>query len=194
MRLPWNRLCCPRCALPQPHDQPCRRCLRRPPAFDAAWSAFCLETPVRQSIHQLKYNARFLEARALGHLMAEQLRTRESLPGWLIPVPLHRHRLWHRGYNQALEVGRTIAEHCSMQLLATAARRVRATADQIGMTASQRRRNVRNAFKVDIDLSGRHVALIDDVMTTGATLDALAQACKRAGAARVEAWCAARVA
>ena len=126
--------------------------------------------------------------------MAEHLQARETLPECLIPVPLHRRRLWRRGYNQALELGRTIAEHCELQLLPTAARRVRATADQIGMTASQRRRNVRNAFSVELDLSGRHVALIDDVMTTGATLDALAQACKRAGAVRVEAWCAARVA
>ncbi len=149
---------------------------------------------MQRSIHQLKYQARFLEARVLGRLMAERLRSRDDLPACLIPVPLHRRRLWRRGYNQALELGREIAALTGMRLLPTAARRVRATADQIGMSAVQRRRNVRDAFVVDIDLAGLDVALIDDVMTTGATLGALAQACRRAGAARIEAWSAARVA
>lgn len=145
----------------------------------------------------MKYQARFLEARVLGQLMAEQLMRsrREAWPRWLIPVPLHRRRLWSRGYNQALELGRVLAAAIpGLELRPTIARRPRATADQIGMSAAQRRRNVRDAFVIDADLDGCHVALIDDVMTTGATLDALARACRRAGAARIEAWCAARVA
>lgn len=194
VQLPWNHSCCPRCAQPQTHDQYCRSCLAHPPAFDVAWSAFRLEPPIHRSIHQLKYQARFLEARVLGSLMARQLRTRDDLPTWIVPVPLHAQRLRRRGYNQALELARVIARECGLQLHPHLARRPHATADQIGMNAVQRHRNVRDAFLVDADLRGRDVALIDDVMTTGATLDALARACKRAGAARVEAWCAARAA
>lgn len=192
--LPWNDCCCPRCALPQNHDQHCRRCLLRAPNFDAAWSAFRLEAPIQRSIHQLKYGARLLEARLMGELMAQRLCHRDELPRILIPVPLHPQRLRRRGYNQALELARPVARICGLQLQPTLARRTRATADQIGMNARRRRANVRDAFRIEGDLHGIHVALIDDVMTTGATLDALARACKQAGATRVEAWCAARVA
>ncbi len=192
--LPWNLCACPRCALPQGQAHECAQCLSRPPAFDCAWAPFRLEAPIQQSIHGLKYHARFLQARMLGTLMAHALSTRDDLPQWLIPVPLHRGRLFRRGYNQALEVARGIAQQTSIRLLPDAARRLRATADQIGMSAVQRRRNVRNAFAIDTRIAGSSVALLDDVMTTGATLDALAQACKRAGAVRVEAWAVARVA
>lgn len=192
--LPWNRCACPRCALPQNHDGDCAHCLRRAPDFDRAWCAFRLEAPIQQSIHGLKYQARFLQARMLGSLLAQQLAQREQLPELLIPVPLHGRRLFRRGYNQALELARVVARDTGITLLPQAAQRQRATADQIGMTAAQRRRNVRNAFTVDARVAGRRVALLDDVMTTGATLGALARACKHAGAAEVEAWAVARVA
>ncbi len=192
--LPWNQSACPRCALPQNHDGECAHCLRRAPTFDRAWCAFRLEAPIQQSIHGLKYQARFLQARMLGSLLAQQLAQREQLPELLIPVPLHGGRLFRRGYNQALELARVIARSTHMRLLPQAARRRRATADQIGMSAAQRRRNVRNAFTVDAQVKGCRVALLDDVMTTGATLGELARACKHAGATEVEAWAVARVA
>jgi ComF family protein len=193
--LPWNEHACPRCAAPQTHDQPCRPCLRRAPQFDSAWAAFRMEPPVQQAIHALKYHASFVDARLLGQLLATRLRgCGRALPDLLLPMPLHRSRLLRRGYNQALEVARVIGRELGLAVPHALAQRTRATADQIGKTAAQRRRNVRGAFAVSGAVAGRHVALIDDVMTTGATLDELARACRAAGAAQVQAWAIARVA
>lgn len=193
-RLPWNHLACPGCALPQRHAARCGDCLRQPRPFDRAYCAFTLDAPVRGAIHSLKYEARFQAARALAQGMAAALRARpEPLPEVLVPVPLHPRRLMHRGYNQALELARVLSATLGVPVQAQAARRRRATPDQIGMSAIQRRRNLRGAFACTAELKGRHVALLDDVMTTGATLSELARAARQAGAARVEAWALARV-
>jgi ComF family protein len=125
--------------------------------------------------------------------MAEALRERgEPLPELLIPVPLHRGRLFRRGYNQAQELARHLGRELGIAVEPRAARRLRATPDQIGLGAAARRRNLKNAFSVGPPVAGRRLALLDDVMTTGATLEELARACKAAGATRVEAWAIAR--
>lgn len=191
--LPWNRVACPRCAQPMPVVATCAKCLKRPPAFDSAWTAFVHVEPVRRGVHRLKYGAQFEQSRVLGRLMGRQAAARgETLPDLLIPVPLPRRRLFLRGYNQAQELARAVSRACGIPVDAGAAVLVRSPGDQIGQTAAQRRRNLRGAFRIEQDLGGRHVALIDDVMTTGATLDALARAARRAGAARIEAWALAR--
>jgi len=187
--LPWNHLACPGCARPQTHDSRCGRCATKPPPYDAAWTAFVLETPVQQGIHGLKYHGRLIEAARLGRLVAPRLPSRPDL---IIPVPLHRWRLMRRGYNQAGELARWITRLSDIPCDPRAAQRPRRTPDQIGMTAVERRRNLRGAFTVQRDLTGLHVALLDDVMTTGATLAELARACRRAGARRIEAWALAR--
>lgn len=175
------------------HAGICPRCLRRPPRFDAAHAAFRLATPVRQSVHALKYHADFSEAALLGELMSLPLATRaDPLPQLLIPVPLHPLRLIRRGYNQATEIARHLSRRLAVPMNAHIAQRQRRTEDQIGQTKAARLRNMRGAFALNIDLTGLHVALVDDVMTTGATLDALARACRQAGAVRIEAWAAAR--
>jgi len=191
--LPWNRVACPSCAQPLPAVAICRKCLKRAPAFDAAWTAFVHTDPVRRGVLRLKYAAQFEQARVLGHLMGRALAQRETpLPALMIPVPLPRRRWFTRGYNQALELARAVSRETGVRIDSDAVRLVRAPGDQIGQTAAQRRRNLRGAFRLERDLSGLHVALIDDVMTTGATLDALARAARKAGAAKVEAWALAR--
>ena len=192
--LPWNTRACPGCAAPVALDGlPCPACQQRPRAFDAAIAGFVLAPPVQQGIHALKYRARFAEAALLGSAFAERLKRRGAvLPDLLVPVPLHWRRQWQRGYNQSLELARVIGESLDVPVDATAAKRVRATPDQIGQSAVERRRNLKGAFAVSSLVAGRHVALVDDVMTTGATLEELARACKAAGAARVEAWALAR--
>lgn len=176
-----------------PLGLPCSRCQKRPRVFDAAFAAFLYGTPSAQAVLGLKYAARFREARWLAQAMAAALRQRtEPLPTLLIPVPLHRGRLFRRGYNQSLELARHLGRELGIAVDPNAARRIRATPDQIGLSAAQRRRNLRGAFAVHDCVAGRHLALLDDVMTTGATLDELARACKAAGAARVEAWAVAR--
>jgi len=191
--LPWNQMACPSCAQPLPAIAICPRCLARPPAFDSAWCPFLREEPVRSGIAALKYRAEFRQLRTLGHLMGKRWRSRRApRPDLLLPVPLSRRRLLLRGFNQALELACAVSREIGVAVDSHAARMVRVPADQIGQSAAQRRRNLRGAFVVDRDLRGRHVALIDDVMTTGATLDALARAARASGAVRIEAWALAR--
>lgn len=192
--LPWNRSACPRCARPQQTATLCAPCARAFPPFDAAWSAFRYAPPVDRAIQGLKYHADFRAGRWLGREMATALALRGApLPELLLPVPLHRSRLRHRGYNQALELARVIGGSLGIAVAADAARRLRATEDQIGKSAAERRRNVRKAFAVNAArIAERHLALIDDVMTTGSTAAELARVCRAAGARRIEVWTAAR--
>ncbi len=191
--LPWNTPACLGCALPSAQAVLCSACLQRPRVFDAAHAAFVLAAPVQESIHALKYQARFQLAVLLGTAFASQLHSRtEQVPTVLVPVPLHWRRQWSRGYNQSLELARVIGSALKLPVDATAAKRRRATPDQIGQSAAQRRRNLKDAFSISPRIAGQHVALLDDVMTTGATLEELARACKKVGAARVEAWAIAR--
>jgi ComF family protein len=193
--LPWNRQACPVCALPQttlvPHR--CAACAARAPSFDVAWSAFRYEAPIERAIHGLKYHAKFHFGALLGGIMAIQAAQRPgALPQLLIPVPLHSTRLRWRGYNQALELARGVHQHAAINVDADAVRRVRATADQIGKTARDRAKNIVGAFVATRDLQGLHVAIIDDVMTTGSTVGEVARICRDAGAALIEVWTVAR--
>jgi len=110
----------------------------------------------------------------------------------LVPVPLHPGRLRQRGYNQALEIGRALAQTLAIELAPQAARRVRSTLEQTTLTAAQRLRNLRGAFEVSARVQGRHVAILDDVITTGATAGELARMAWAAGAREVEIWAVAR--
>lgn len=197
--LPWNAPACRCCALPLGFSSSlsaCNACLSDAPPQDRAWAAFRYEAPVAEGIRELKFHARLAPAHVLGRLMAQRLAARaEPLPELLVPVPLHDARLRRRGYNQALEISRELARRLSLRVLPHAARRSRPTLEQTRLDAAERRRNVRGAFTVEEDaLRNRHVALLDDVITTGATLAELARAARAAGARRIEVWAAARVA
>ncbi|MGH8455750.1 MAG: ComF family protein [Stenotrophobium sp.] len=191
--LPWNACACPGCARPQTHAAPCPDCLQHSPLFDSAWTAFRLEPPVQQGVHALKYHAGFLHAGLLGELMAQRLARRaQPMPQLIVPVPLHHTRLMLRGYNQALELARGLRRVLDVEVDARAAQRVRATPDQIGLSKAERRRNLKSAFAVSARVADLHIALLDDVMTTGATLAELARAARKAGAVKIEVWALAR--
>lgn len=128
-------------------------------------------------------------AKFLGHLLLERIP--EAGHSKLIPVPLHRRRLRQRGFNQALEIARPLRRH-GYNIDARCCTRTRHTPPQSELPAATRLHNLRDAFRVEKDIVGENIVLIDDVLTTGATLNALAGTLKHAGAARVEAWVIAR--
>jgi ComF family protein len=189
--LPYNAEACPRCALPAAGGRTCGACLARPPAWDAAFSLLRYDPPGDELLKALKFGRRLAIGRVLGELMAERLGERPR-PDRLIPMPLHPARECERGFNQAIELARPVARALDVPLDSDICRRVRATAAQSGLDLRARRRNVRGAFALRRRLAATHVAIVDDIVTTGATAAALAQTLRRAGAARIELWSAAR--
>jgi len=191
--LPWNAGACRTCALPLPAldaDQLCGACQRKPPPLALVASACVYAAPVDGLLRRFKFH----QDLAAGRLLAALLQARCAglpRPQAVLPVPLHRARLRQRGYDQALELARPLARALDLPLC-TGLQRVRATAPQSELDAQARRRNLRHAFALQAPLPP-HVALVDDVMTTGATLHAAAHALRRAGVARVDAWVVARV-
>lgn len=191
-----NAPACARCAQPLPQPAPaCGKCLTDPPAFDAASAGFRYLAPLDHLVQRLKFDDALAVGRALlPHWTAALCAQRgaEPWPTLLLPVPLHRARLRTRGYNQALELARALGGTLGIAVRADALQRTRATAPMPGLDWDMRRRNVRGAFAVSATGLPAHVALVDDVMTSGATLDAAARALRAAGVARVEAIVLAR--
>ncbi len=192
--LPWLERGCRRCALPLPvvetADALCGACRQSASPLERVQAAFLYDAPVDGLLRRFKFHHDLAAGRLLSQLMAERLAGVDR-PQALVPVPLHASRLRRRGYDQALELARPLARHLGLPLV-TGLRRVRATAAQSELDAATRRRNLRNAFAAAGPLPA-HVALVDDVMTTGATVQAAARALRRAGVARVDAWVCARV-
>lgn len=167
----------------------CGACLARPPAFDATVAAVDYAAPLDRLVLQLKFGARLALAPWFASVLRDAVLARPGLPlpELLCPVPLGPQRLVGRGFNQALEIARPLAAALGVALHPRLAERTLETPAQSGTAPAARARNVRGAFALaDPDLvAGRHVGLVDDVMTSGHTLDELAAACKRFGAARV---------
>jgi ComF family protein len=185
--------CCARCANPLPAAADggaiCGACIATPPAFDATVAAVDYAAPLDQLVLQLKFGARLALAPWCAQLLRDAVLAGGSpvLPDLLCPVPLGQARLVERGFNQALEIARPLAASLGVALHPKLAERTLDTPAQSGVTPGERARNVRGAFAVthpDL-VAGRHVGLVDDVMTSGHTLDELAAAFKRFGAARV---------
>lgn len=169
----------------------CGHCLKSPPAFDATHALFRYGYPIDAVLQKYKYGNALTTAELLGQLLSENRRSFD-LPDLLIPMPLHPKRLQERGFNQALEVARIAAHELALALDIQACKRIKFSAPQATLPLKQRVRNMRNAFRCERRLDGMKVALLDDVMTTGASLNALATAVKKAGAAMVECWVIAR--
>lgn len=174
---------CPRCALPTSGGETCGRCLRHPPHFDRLLACFPYAFPIDRMLQQLKYGHQLALARWFG----EQLTgVADGLAfDVIVPMPLHPRRLRERGFNQALEIARPLARRFSAPLLPDLCRRQRDTTPQEGLSVLQRRRNLRAAFSCDADLGGQRVLLIDDVVTTGASVGECARTLKLHGADRV---------
>jgi ComF family protein len=205
--MPWNGAACGSCALPlsgavlDPGDSPgnqieaprCGTCLQRPPPLDAVLAAFTYAFPLDRLLPRFKFHQDLAAGRLLTEHMADAFAALPK-PDALLPVPLHHSRLRSRGYDQALELARPLGRALGIAIIAGALQRRRVTMPQSRLDARQRRRNLRGAFTlVERIPLPPHVVLVDDVMTTGATLHAAAGVLRRAGVARVDAWVCARV-
>jgi ComF family protein len=179
---------CPRCALASPAGAVCGRCLAEPPAYDATVAALAYAFPADTLVHALKFRGELALAPLLAGMLAAKLANERV--DLMIPVPLSPQRLRARGYNQSAEIARRLAAHAPLELFLC--ERGRDTAAQSDLPWSERRRNVRGAFRSARAIAGGTVAVVDDVMTTGATLDEIASVLKQAGAARVVNWVVAR--
>jgi ComF family protein len=192
-KLPLNQPCCIRCALPLAADVNngvlCGRCLAKPPVFDYCYSLFRYDDEIIHLVHQLKFGEKISYARSLGEMLYSRLQTEILLskdkPDCLLPVPLHNKRLQQRGYNQSIEIARILARKLEMPIEYNAVIRQRSTLTQTGLNAKQRQKNIRNAFSLAGEMDYKHVLIIDDVVTTGATVNELARLLKRNKVERV---------
>lgn len=196
--LPANRNACARCAeeIDGRSDGAavCGACLRKPPRYDSAHCAFRYRFPLDHLVRALKYHGRLQHARVLGRLLARSLAVgaREGWPETLIPVPLAHRRFGERGFNQAIEIAKQLESELRIPLRADVLERRRDTAEQAGLDRDARRKNVRGAFAMRAPLPAEHVAIIDDVVTTGSTVNEVARVLRKAGATRIEVWAVAR--
>jgi len=193
--LPRIRRACIRCAAPinsSGNSLVCGVCQRKPPWFQGVTAPFRYQQPLVYLIHQLKFARQLSMARLLGRLMTEHFVNRSGLPDFLMPVPLHPKRLRERGFNQAMEISRVLGKGLNIPVLNRSCRRVRFTVAQSLLPVKKRRANVRGAFQVHGSVKDQHIAIVDDVLTTGSTVNELARCLVRAGAKRVEVWVVAR--
>ncbi|WP_293048617.1 ComF family protein [Pandoraea sp.] len=184
-----NRQRCPACGItlaPGAGARRCGNCLAHPHAFDATVALQDYRAPLDRLILALKFRADLPLARDFGYRLSHALRPRIASPAALVvPVPLSPDRLATRGFNQTWEIARSVARHLRLASDPHVLHRVRQTAPQSGLDIAARRRNVRQAFAAGDEVRGREIIVVDDVMTTGVTLDEIAKTLKRQGAARV---------
>jgi len=193
--LPCNRRPCPRCAAPLPpdaEDRLCGNCLKSLPAWDEAKSPLTYAYPLDRLIQRFKFDGDLPVGRLLAGLLADYLAAGGERPDCIIPVPLHPSRLKERGFNQATELARPVGKRLKIPVRLDICARVRSTDVQSKLDAAERKKNLRDAFAVKKAVEGKHIAILDDVVTTGTTVEALTRALKDAGAAKVSVWCVAR--
>jgi ComF family protein len=197
--LPVATMRCDRCAggfssqstvLAHAHAITCERCRREPPPYRRCHAAYRYAVPIDFLIQSLKYRKQLALSRVLGELLARSVVQAGVRAELLVPVPLHPTRLAERGFNQAWEICRWAGRRLDIRCEPRAARRRTAGPAQARSTALERRTNLRDAFVADSSrVAARHVAIVDDVLTTGSTAAALATTLLAAGAARVDVWC-----
>jgi ComF family protein len=189
--LPWLRGACDMCAAPLIHGVTCGDCLRRRPPIDASIAVFEYRYPLDRLVLRFKSSGDFALGRWLSRHLAERVRSAPRAD-CIVAVPLAHARLRERGFNQSMEIARRIARRLRVPLIAAGVEKVRATHAQQGLSRRERRANLRGAFRCTRSFADLHVALVDDVVTTGATAEAVARELRRAGAARICVWALAR--
>lgn len=186
-RLPGTR--CATCALPISDGHICGACLSHPPRYDSTTAVFAYAFPVDALIQRFKYGGSLAIAPLLSGVLGSAVAEPADL---IIPMPLSPQRVRERGFNQALEIARGVGRMTGIPVVADVCRKIVETRPQATLPWKERTKNIRGAFVCDADLSGKRVAVIDDVMTSGATVNELARNLRRAGAAHISAWVVAR--
>ena len=187
-----NAGACPRCGLPTPaQDGECPACSLAPPPCSSTTAPFVYAPPLTRLVHGLKHGNGLLEARILAALLAPAALA-GGLPDVIVPIPLSWRRRMRRGYNQAALLSAQLAKHMDVAVNYRALKRIRHTAPQQSLDAKARRRSLRGAFRATAAVAALDVALVDDVLTTGATTGEATRALLDAGAARVRVWVVAR--
>lgn len=182
---------CQYCAypLPDPYYLTCGTCIKKPPYFDRGRIHYVFEEPLRGLIHQFKYHNGLYLASFLTHLMLHSLTT--PLPQCLIPVPMHPRRIRLRGFNQAAILAKLLAKKLQLPYDVRSCQKMINTLPQASLNGEQRQKNLHQAFKIK-PIPYKHVAIIDDLLTTGSTANELALTLKQSGVEQVEIWCCAR--
>jgi ComF family protein len=200
LTLPWLISSCYQCGKPLEiaHTGPlfCGDCLKHPPHYDTTIAPLIYQDTIISLITKLKFYNNLAAARLFAELIADRVLAKypaHDLPTLLIPVPLHPKRLRRRGYNQATLIAKHISKLTNIPTQLNLCKRVRHTIPQSKTSAETRRSNMVGAFKINKPLTAQHIAIIDDVMTTGATAGSLSHLLKQQGAKRISIWCIARV-
>lgn len=189
--LPVVKHSCDKCGLPLiASDQPlCGQCMQLKPAVDYTHSVFYYESPIDYLIGKMKYEGDLACAAVLGDLLLESVNSINQLPDVLIPVPLHNKRLVTRGFNQSLEISRAVSKQLKIPLDTQCVRRIKSTQAQQTLNLSQRKQNIKGCFGMqEAHKPYKHVVLVDDVITTGSTVNELACALKNSGVETVGVW------
>lgn len=184
---------CRCCAYPLPDEdyKLCGQCIKKPPIFDNALVHYIFEEPLRSLLHQFKYYNGLYLTSFLGQLMLQGAQEQMLRAECLIPVPMHPQRLKQRGFNQAAVLAKFLARQLNLPYDLSHCQKIMNTAPQASLDSEQRKKNLRDAFRVSA-LPYQHVVLIDDLLTTGSTANELARAIKKTGVKRVDVWCCAR--
>lgn len=189
---------CPQCGLRATHpDMPCGRCLQKPPPWRALVAVTDYVPPLSGLVHQFKFSRQSTLAVPLARtLLLAVLRARRAgtLPraDRIVSVPLYKNRQWRRGYNQSDLLCRPLARWLGCEYQANTVTRLRPTAIQHRLSARLRKKNLKNAFRLELRVNGLHIAIVDDVVTTGSTVAELSRLLLRSGAASVQVWCLCR--
>ncbi|HEY0939071.1 MAG TPA: ComF family protein [Steroidobacter sp.] len=194
--LPLNNHVCEHCAEPLPSELPqptlCGTCLKQPPVFDACVAPFLYAFPVDRMVQGLKYRGDLAYGRILGELLARHLALRHTRPDLVIPVPLAPMRYRERGFNQARELALPICRALKLTLSSSVLIRQRETLEQATLDRKERLKNTQRAFALTAPLAARHIAIIDDVVTTGSTVNEISKVLRAGGAEWIEVWAVAR--
>jgi len=196
--LPWIEQACFQCGIPlhnAQNKQRCGQCMQKTPAYDHVISVCHYQNPLVWLIQQMKFKKKPAIANLLGHVMARQLKQQKiSLPDAIIPVPLHYKRQLQRSFNQSEEIAKVIAKQLFCSLDTQYLERHLPSKQQSGLDAKKRKKNVKGIFRIKNKQRNHytHVALVDDVMSTGSTVNEIARTLKKNGVKKIDVWVLAR--